>query len=154
MTRVEGWLDEGMGSCRLSDAHARKLVVESMHHYDAQRYELDCYTVLPNHVHAILRPLIPAAHPLEKILQSWKLYTSRRINALFGVSGHFWQPESYDRIIRDEEHLYRAIQYIGKNAERAGLRPEDTVTWIRPEWRALGWDFEQTHGLGNPCYKR
>src|SRR5919109_636310 len=31
MTRVEGWLDEGMGSCRLSDARARQLMVDAMH---------------------------------------------------------------------------------------------------------------------------
>lgn len=138
MVRVERWLDEGIGTCRLRDERAIALVVEAMHHFDGERYELDCYVVMPNHVHAVLRPLHPAVQPLEKILQSWKLYTSRRINALFGVTGNLWQPESFDRIIRDEEHLYRAVQYIGANPEKAGIQ---ATRWLRQEWECLGLRF-------------
>jgi putative transposase len=85
--RIEAWLDGGMGTCRLRDRRAAALVIEAMHHFDGERYELDCYVIMPNHAHLLVRPLVPAAFPLEKILQSWKLYTSRRINALFGTSG-------------------------------------------------------------------
>src|SRR5688572_9322317 len=55
MRRVERWLDQGMGSCRLRDPRAAAVVVEAMRHFDQRRYELDCYVVMPNHVHAILR---------------------------------------------------------------------------------------------------
>jgi hypothetical protein len=60
-----------------------------------------------------------------------------------GQLGELWQDESYDRIIRNEEHLWRAIQYIGSNPKNAGLPSDCCPLWIRPEWKALGWDFTQ-----------
>ena len=49
-----------------------------------------------------------------------------------------------DHFIRDEEHLYRAIQYIGRNPAKAGLDPNACRRWIRPSWVELGWQFEET----------
>ena len=118
------------------------LVVKAMHYFDNDRYELDCYVIMPNHVHSIVRPLHSETEPLERILQSWKRYSSQRVNRHFGLTGRLWQSESFDRIIRDEEHLYRVIQYIGGNPQRAGLKPGQCLTWIRPEWQKLGWRFE------------
>jgi REP element-mobilizing transposase RayT len=142
MRRIELWLDQGMGSCRLRDRAAAGLVVDAMHHFDGQRYELGCYVVMPNHVHGIVRPLMCEQEPLERILQSWKRQAAREINRLFALTGHLWQDESFDRIIRDEEHLWRAIQYIGANASKAGLTRDQCPTWVRPEWVQLGWCFE------------
>jgi len=142
MRRVEHWLDQGMGSCRLKHPSAAKQVIDVMHHFDSQRYELGSYVVMPNHVHAIVRPLLCAEEPLERILQSWKRHAARQINRQMGVEGHLWQEESFDRIIRDEEHLWRAIQYIAGNPGKAGLTRDQCPTWIRPEWVRLGWKFE------------
>jgi REP element-mobilizing transposase RayT len=144
MRRVEQWLDQGMGSCRLKDPRAAKVVVEAMHHFDGARYELGCYVVMPNHVHAVVRPLLHQEEPLERILQSWKRHTAREINQLFNQEGHLWQDESFDRIIRDEEHLWRAIQYIGANPLKAGFTYEQCPRWIRPEWVKLGWKFDES----------
>jgi hypothetical protein len=152
--RVERWLDQGFGSCVLQEGAHRENLVEALHHFDlAQRsdpnrevearYELGCYVVMPNHLHAIVRPLNEETQPLEEILGSWKQYSSRRINRRLKVSGELWQMESFDRIIRDEEHLWHAIQYIGRNPLRAQLPVGKYVLWIRPEWEALGWTFEQ-----------
>ena len=142
MGRVEHWLDQGMGSCRLKDHSAAKQVVDAMHHFDGQRYELGSYVVMPNHVHGIVRPLVCDEEPLERILQSWKRHAARQINRHLGLTGHLWQEESFDRIIRDEEHLWRAIQYIGANPSKAGLTRDQCPAWIRPEWVRLGWKFE------------
>jgi REP element-mobilizing transposase RayT len=97
---------------------------------------------MPNHVHAVVRPLQCDIEALEKILQSWKRHTSIEINRLFGLQGTLWQEESFDRIIRDEEHLYRIIQYVGANAAKAGLDRVQCPTWIRPSWEELGWKFQ------------
>jgi putative transposase len=112
-----------------------------MHATDGTRCELDCYVVMPNHVHAVVRPLQPATDSLEKILRSWKGASSRWINELLGQSGALWQRESFDRIIRDEEHLWRVVQYIGSNPRKAGLAATEFSLWIRPEWAKLGWRF-------------
>jgi hypothetical protein len=48
--RVERWLDQGMGSCVLQDTSLAAWVTSALHHFDDDRYELDCYAVMPNHV--------------------------------------------------------------------------------------------------------
>jgi REP element-mobilizing transposase RayT len=142
MQRVERWLDQGMGSCLLGPAHASEIVAKSLSHFHGERYELGCSVIMPNHVHAIIRPLMPSKFPLEDILQGMKGFTARSINARFGTEGPLWQAESFDRIIRDEEHLYRCIQYIGRNPGFARLSPGQYRLWINPEWERLGWGFD------------
>lgn len=140
--RVEGWLDQGMGSCVLKSDNASASVADALHKQDGSSHELGCYVVMPNHVHAVVRPLNPATYPFEKILQNWKGSSAREINKKLNQSGTLWQRESFDRIIRDEEHLYRVIQYIGRNPAKAGLSPAVTRLWIRPSWVDCGWNFE------------
>ncbi len=139
--RIELWLDQGMGSCVLRNEPFSLLVDNSLHHFHEQRYELGASVVMPNHVHCIIRPYPMAETELEEIIGSWKSYTARRINLAMGQSGRLWQDESYDRIIRDEEHLWRCIQYVGRNPAKAGLTNEVCRLWINPKWEALGWRF-------------
>jgi putative transposase len=113
-----------------------------MHHFDSVRYQLAAYIIMPNHVHALVRPILFTEDPLEGIIHSWKRYSARRINERLGQYGALWQRESFDRIVRDEEHLYQCIQYIGSNAKKAGIAPQACLRWIRPQWKTLGWDFE------------
>ena len=142
MVKVEGWLDEAMGECWMARPEIARMVMDSLHHFDNDQYELGCYVVMANHVHGIFRPLQPKTLPLDKILQSRKRRTSREINASVGRSGTLWEEESFDRIIRDEEHLYRCIQYIGRNPAKARLPSDQWHRWIRPSWELLGWKFE------------
>jgi REP element-mobilizing transposase RayT len=143
MRRIERWLDQGMGSCCLRRPDIANTVVDALLHFDDDTYELGSYVVMPNHVHAILRPLKPKTDPLEKILQSRKRRSSREINGKLGLVGELWQEESFDRIIRDEEHLDRCLQYIGDNPRRGGLPVNGCPRWVRPSWRDLGWDFRE-----------
>jgi putative transposase len=85
--RIERWLDQGMGSCVLQHGSLAALVTSSMHHFNDERFELDCYVVMPNHVHVLVRPMIPQVYPLEEILGSWKKYSSRRINSALHTTG-------------------------------------------------------------------
>jgi REP element-mobilizing transposase RayT len=144
---VEKTLDACHGDCCLKRKELAERIIEPMHYFDDDRYELDCYVVMPNHVHVVLRPTQPKVHSLESILKSWKSHSGLRINRSKGDSGTVWQPESYDRIIRDAEHLWRTIQYIGRNPERAGLVIGSCPIWIRPEWVELGWRFEGVNSL-------
>lgn len=144
--RVERWLDQGMGACWLKEPSIAKHVISAMHHFDGTRYELGCYVVMPNHVHVLVRPTDCRQHSLEDIVGSWKQYSARRIGASLDTDGDLWQHESFDRIVRDEEHLYRALQYIGRNPELAGLSPGQYLLWLRPEWEAFGWRFEARVG--------
>jgi putative transposase len=141
--RIEHWLDQGMGRCLLRQSKLAAFVTIAMHHFDNDRYELGCYVVMPNHAHAIVRPLNPDSQSLEDVLGSWKKYSARRINRELREDGELWQDESFDRIIRDEEHLWRAVQYIGANPAKAGLARGSCPLWIRPQWVELGWRFDE-----------
>ena len=134
MRRVERWLDQGMGSCHLKRPEIAKVVVEALHHFDDTLYELGCCVVMPNHIHMVIRPLAPDTDPLEKILQSRKRRMTQQINSKLRAAGTLWQEESFDRIVRDEEHLHRCIQYIGDNSRRPGLKQDECPRWIRPAW--------------------
>ena len=77
--RVDQWLDEGHGSCVLRQPELRSTVVESLNHFDQQRYELLSYVIMPNHVHGLLM-----LHPdwlLEKVLFTWKTRPTRPVLA-------------------------------------------------------------------------
>jgi putative transposase len=140
-TYTETWLDQGAGNCELRIESLRNHLVTALHHFDDDRYELGAFVIMPNHIHAIVRPLHWSEQPLEAILKSWKQFSSRRIHREIGAEGALWQEESYDRIIRDEEHLYRCLQYIGDNPRKANLLPDNYVRWVRPTWIPLGWNF-------------
>ncbi len=105
----------------------------------SERCFTSCYCVMHNHVHAVMKPM--DGFELEEILDSIKGFVSRKVNALLGRLGKLWEQESYDRIIRDEEHLYRVIQYIGNNPAKAGYPKDDWVRWIHPAWDKQSWGF-------------
>jgi hypothetical protein len=66
--------------------------------------------------------------PLAKIMHSLKSYTANEGNRILGRRGKgFWQPESYDHWIRDDDELERIVEYIAMNPVKAGLavRPSD-----------------------------
>ena len=89
---------------------------------------------MPNHVHALIEVWLV---PLGKILQSWKSHTSKEANRILGRKGTFWAEDYFDRYIRDEEHLRRAVRYIENNPVRAGLAtaPEDWP-WSSARYRS------------------
>lgn len=142
MRLTEQWLDQGIGSCRLKGEAPSKCVSESLHRFDGQRYELGSFVIMPNPIHAIVRPFGKTDDSLEQILKGWKGYSEIQLNRHFGLTGRLWQEESFDRIIRDEEHLLQAIRYIGANPAKAGLPCESICRWIKPEWTELGYRFE------------
>ena len=97
---------------------------------------------MPNHIHGVMRPLKWEEYPLEKLLKTIKQRSSGEINKIVGTKGPLWQDESFDRMIRDEEGLFRIVQYIGNNPSKAGLHIEACPRWISPEWEKSGWKFD------------
>ena len=116
----EDWLDQGHGSCLLREPKAAMIVAEALRHFDSQRYHLDAFVIMPNHVHALVQPLL--GHSLKEILRSWKSYSARQINKTLGRSGSVWMEESFDRIVRDWNALVKCRDYIARNPEKAHLR--------------------------------
>jgi cobalamin-dependent methionine synthase I/REP element-mobilizing transposase RayT len=107
---MEAALERGHGPDWLNNPEIAQLVVNAMKHFDGQRYELLTWCVMPNHVHAIVRPL--SDYELSSILQSWKAFTAREANRILNRSGGFWQQESYDHLIRGADDFYNQRAYI------------------------------------------
>ena len=102
------------------------MVQEALLHLDREHYHLDDWTIMPNHVHLVLWPM--PGHSLSKILKGRKQYTANQANRMLGRRGTpFWQVESYDHCVRNEEELDRIRSYIRFNPVKAGLceHPED-----------------------------
>jgi hypothetical protein len=78
-------------------------------------------------------------HPdwtVHALVQSWKLFTARRINAALGQRGTLWQKDYFDRIIRDEDHFWRAASYIRANPAKGKLRAGEYLLWESAEVKA------------------
>ena len=117
-SQIEAYLDAGHGECHLRQSQIAALVQENLLHFDGDRYRLLAWAIMPNHVHA----LIETSHtPLAEILHGWKSCTGNAANRLLNRAGDFWQPEYFDRFIRDEEHFGTAVSYIENNPVKASL---------------------------------
>jgi len=156
----------------LQEDRIASLVSEELHHFNEERYRLDAYCIMPNHVHVVLMPLPITAEEREACLNGWlvtdrdnrlgylrqtdgeqkefveiafhslacimhsiKRYTARESNRLLERRGAFWQAESYDRYIRNNEEWERTIRYVLNNPVKAGLVND----W--QEWR---WSWSRT----------
>ena len=120
-------LDEARyGPTWLKDARLAKIVVDSLCHGAEHHklYRLSAYVVMSNHVHILIWPKAL----LYRITKSIKGYTARECNKLLARTGEtFWQDESFDHSVRNEDAFYRIKRYIERNPVKAGLvkDPED-----------------------------
>ena len=78
---------------------------------DTLWYELIAFSIMPNHVHLLIKPNDKLALVMQKI----KGGSSRVINTLMRRSGAFWANDYYDKSIRDEQHFAVIYQYIKNN---------------------------------------
>ena len=131
-TTIDRWLDAGHGECRLGQPETAGVVAGAFAHFDAERYALHAYVVMPNHVHVLLT-LTPETD-LKQVVTSWKSFSARRINALEGRIGPFWQRDYFDRLIRDREHFCNVARYIRRNAQRCC----QAVLYLAPWLDGLG----------------
>lgn len=125
-SRVDKYLDAGHGVCYLRNPELADLVAGAIPFFEGQRYEVRAWVVMPNHAHVVVWPM--PGHTLSDILHSWKSYTSHEINKRLPTKVvPFWQSESYEHLIRDDEDLHRCSHYTLMNPVNAGLcaRSED-----------------------------
>jgi putative transposase len=93
------------------------------------RWQLLAYCMLTNHFHAIV------LGELESVSRGMHLLGFRyaqRFNERHDRRGHLFQDRFHARVIRDDEHLVRACEYVLDNAVRAGLCA------TREDWPWLG----------------
>ncbi len=84
---------------------------------------------MPNHVHVLVG--IEARGEMRKLCRNWKKYTATEINKRLGVSGQFWQWESYDHLVRSEGSFNKFRDYIVQNPVKAKLRTGEYVVYVK-----------------------
>jgi len=142
--RIERALDKAeSGPAWLKDERVAQMLADNLHFHDGKKYRLDAYCIMPNHAHLVFAPLqitdgdwsSPSKLEdgkraqagsllyvgLASIMHSFKSYTSGKANRLLNRDGEFWQHESYDRSIRDEDEWLRVIAYVLNNPVKARL---------------------------------
>lgn len=117
--KMEDWLDAGKGACLLNQKVNSGIVSDAIQHFHGKRYALGEWVAMPNHVHLVVQP--NSGFDLSKILHSWKSYTSTKINRLTDNKGPLWQEESFNQILRNDQHLWRVEEYIRKKPTKAGI---------------------------------
>ena len=118
------WMDRYLDTTRsgpmyLTQERIANLIVAALRRgASLGHYDLAAYAILSNHVHVLLLPKISPS----RLLQSLKGATAREANLFLGRTGEvFWQAESYDHWVRDEQEWNRIVAYIEENPVRAGL---------------------------------
>lgn len=118
--KVELELDQSHGECWLRQPTIAELVSNSLKHFEGERYELHSWVIMPNHLHAVVKPL--AGFLLGGITKSWKGYTAREANRILKRTGEpFWQRESFDHLIRNDGSFRKIERYVIENPVKAGL---------------------------------
>ncbi len=110
----------------LKDEKLAQIVASTWHYWDDKRLELMAYCIMCNHVHVVFRLFeqneLGAPLYLQHIMETVKKYTARQCNLILERTGQpFWQHESYDRVARNQDELYRIIAYTLDNPVKAGL---------------------------------
>ena len=76
-TKLEEYLDRGVGECHLRDPRIAKLAEAALLFQHNKSYELLAWCVLPNHVHVLVHVW---NWPLWKMIQSWKRFIQTQAN--------------------------------------------------------------------------
>jgi REP element-mobilizing transposase RayT len=138
---------------RVLSPESRQAALDALRYFDGQRLLFIAAVVMPDHVHAIIKPLpvgqassLPPhekadlnssrleACPTEEywdlssLMHSIKSFSANRINQIEGTKGSaVWQAETYDHIIRNDLDYGFTLQYIAYNPVLAKLvtAPQD-----------------------------
>lgn len=118
---MDRYLDHaGFGPTWLVREEIAQLVLDSLQYAEQSLhfYDLHAWVIMSNHVHLLVSPKVEPA----RFLQSVKGYTAREANRILQRTGEpFWQSESFDHWIRDEQEFKRVQNYVEQNPVRAGL---------------------------------
>lgn len=106
---------------------------EVLRFWHGKKLKNEAFSVMPNHVHWVfsLYEKDGLGNPvyLQDIMHSVKRFSANQINKKEQREGALWQKESFDTTIRDEKHMYFAIEYTLNNPVNAGL-VKDRNEWL------------------------
>jgi putative DNA methylase len=124
-SRIEAYLDAASGACWMKQPRIADVVQNALLHFDAERYALHGWVVMPNHVHVMITPA--AGRRLPDLVHSWKSFTAKESNKALKRIEAFWEGDFFDRYVRNLEHFERTMWYMANNpvAAQHCSQPED-----------------------------
>lgn len=128
--KAERWnfhLDACHGECLLRQPSNAAEVSKSILQFNAERYDVERFVVMPNHVHVLIQMRVGIE--LRKIFREIQRFSAREINRLMSRTGDLWQGEPFDHIVRSEAQFRHLQHYIFDNPQRAKLRPGEYLYW-------------------------
>ncbi len=131
---TEEWhrlLDQGHGSCALRDPACAAMVRDSLLHFEGDRYQMHGFVIMPNHVHLLVS--FPDRQTLLEQCESWKRFTSTRLNRLLNRTGRFWQKDAFDHLVRGPVQYHRLVQYLADNPIHARLQPGEYLLYLKAD---------------------
>lgn len=137
--QIEQWLDRGHGNCWLRERSIAQVVETTLRSRDRTEYQLHAWTIMPNHVHLVVDIWDV---PLANLINNWKGSSACQTNSLLTRRGAFWQADYFDTLIRNADHLKRAVRYTEQNPVKA-LMVQSACEWpwssarLRDEYERL-----------------
>ena len=125
--------DGVLGEHYLRDDRIAQVVFDKLCDMKRELLTLTCFTIMSNHVHLLMH--LHKDQELSEVMQSIKGGTARECNRLLDRTGTFWQHESYDRVLRRNEHRV-TINYILNNPVKARVVSnwrDYKWTWTNPD---------------------
>jgi putative transposase len=116
--KLEVWLDRGCGECWLRRQEVATVVEQVLLEGNETEFQLQAWIIMPNHVHLVVDV---RKVPLARLVGIWKGKSSRLSNLALGRHGSFWQEDYFDTLIRDGEHLAKAVRYTEQNPAKAAF---------------------------------
>jgi putative transposase len=108
----------------LTKPEIAQIITNVFHEFNKEFYDLFCFTIMPNHVHLLLRIKKRdngEYHEMQFIIKKVKSVIAREVNKILGKSGSFWQREYFDYCARSEKEIMTITNYILMNPVKAGL---------------------------------
>jgi hypothetical protein len=142
----EDWLDTRPVTQWLKDRRLAAIVREELLRQAGIAYVLHAYVVMPSHFHCVFTPIVKriaaptttprkSESPRSAIMRSIKGRSALACNRMLRREGAFWQSESYDRVVRDEEEFEQVVQYVEFNPVKAGLCRQSEEWEFSSAWK-------------------
>jgi quinolinate synthetase A subunit len=122
----------------------KSIVLDALTHWDGKRCRVYAATVLSNHVHCIIRPF--DGETMSDLTTSIRRFSAKAINTHRNESGHVWDDEPFDHILRSEASFCEKFLYTVRNAVLSGVAmTASSYPWTRvhTETRWLASEPEQ-----------
>lgn len=116
----------------------RRVLLEAVAFREGAHYETIALSVMPNHVHWVVRHRSRELH-MGELLYRLRKFTGRRSNEVLGLTGQpYWEREGYDHVVRTQRELAAQVRYTLHNPVACRLC-EHWADWpgnyLHPGWR-------------------